>query len=85
MDRQAIRGFVARARGKVAALKRDHHARRFRSSRGASGLQAAALLRDYVKKVRPDWPSRRERADDLAHHLALKKLIDRASHAFRTR
>ena len=48
-------------------------------------MQAAALLRDYVKKVRPDWPSRRERADDLAHHLALKKLIDRAAHAFRTR
>lgn len=82
MDRDAIRAFVARDRDLVAALKRDHHARQHRVSRGKSGLEAAGMLRDYARKVRPDWPTARDRCDDFAHHVALKRRIDRAAHAF---
>jgi hypothetical protein len=82
MDRDAIRAFVARDRERVAALKRDHHAGRHRASRGASGLEAAQALRDHVRKVRPDWPTARDRDEDFAHHVALKRRIDRAAHAF---
>jgi hypothetical protein len=38
-----------------------------------------------MRSVRPDWPTARERADDLSHHVELKRQIDRASHAFARR
>jgi len=82
VDRDAIRAFVARDRDRVAALKRDHHARQHRASRGKSGLEAARVLREYARKVRSDWPTARDRDEDLAHHVALKRRIDRAAHAF---
>jgi len=82
IDRDAIRAFVARDRDRVAALKRDHHATRYRASRGKSGLEAARVLREHVRKIRPDWPTARDRDEDFAHHVALKRRIDRAAHAF---
>ena len=83
MDREALRAFVTRDRERVAALKRDHHARRYRASGGQSGLEAARALREHARKVRPDWPTARDRDEDLAHHVALKRLIDRAARALR--
>jgi len=85
MDRDAIRAFVARDRDRVAALKRDHHAKRHRASRGTSGLEAARVLRVHARRVRPDWPTVRDRDEDLADHVALKGQIDRAAHAFAPR
>lgn len=85
MDRDAIRAFVARDRDRVAALKREHHARRYRQSRGRSGLDAARALREHARKVRPDWPTARDRDEDFAQHVALKRRIDRAAHAFSAR
>ena len=82
MDRDAIRSFVARDRDRVAALKREHHAGRYRASRGTSGLEAGEALRRYALKVRPDWPTARDRDEDFAHHVAMKRRIDRAAHAF---
>lgn len=85
MDKYAIRAFAERDRDSVAALKRDHHARLHRASRGTSGLAAARALREYARRVRPDWPTPRDRDDDYSHHLALKARIDRAAHAFTPR
>jgi hypothetical protein len=85
MDRDAVRAFVARDRERVAALKRDHHARRYRASGGKSGLEAAQAMREHARRVRPDWPTVRDREEDLAHHIALKRRIDRAAHAFSAR
>ncbi len=85
MDKDAIRAFAVRDRDSVAALKRDHHARRHRASRGTAGIETARMLREYVRKVRPDWPTARDRDEDLAHHVALKERIDRAADAFAAR
>lgn len=85
MDGDAARAFLARDRDRVAALKRDHHARQHRAWHGLWGLAAARGLREYARKVRPDWPTRRDRDEDLAHHIELKRRIDRAAHAFPTR
>jgi len=85
VDRDAIRAFLARDRDRVDSLKRDHHARRHRASRGKSGLEAARALREHARRVRPDWPTARDRDEDLAHHVALKQRIDRAAHAFAAR
>ncbi|MEW6688685.1 MAG: hypothetical protein AB1452_06280 [Pseudomonadota bacterium] len=85
MDRKAIRAFLARDRERAAALKREYHARRHRASRGTAGLAAGKMLREYARRARPGWPTARDRAEDLAHHVALKRRIDRAAHAFRPR
>ena len=85
MDREALRAFVRRDRDRVAALKRDYHASRYRASGGQSGLEAARVLREHARKVRPDWPTARDRNEDLAHHVALKRRIDRAAHALGAR
>jgi len=82
MEKSAIRAFLARDRERVAALKRDYHARRYRQTRGRSGLDAARSLRALARSIRPDWPTGRDRAEDFAHHVALKRLLDRAAHAF---
>ena len=85
MDRDAIGAFLARDRDRVAALKRGYHARRYRLSRGTWGLDAARALWEHARKVRPDWPTARDRDEDFARHVALKQLIDRAAHAFSSR
>jgi hypothetical protein len=85
MDRDAVREFMLRDRKRVDALKRDHRAKRHRASGGKSGLEAAQALREHVRRVRPDWPTARGRREDLEHHVALKRRIDRAAHAFSAR
>lgn len=85
MDRAAIRAFVTRERDRVVVLKRDHHARQYRSSRGRSGLEAGRILREHARRVRPDWPTKRDRDEDLAHHLELRRRLDLVAHAFPTR
>jgi len=85
MDREELRAYLARDRTLVAALKRDHHAARYRASRGKAGMDAGRMLRDYVRRVRPDWPTARDRRQDLADHVALKRLLDRAARALGAR
>ena len=85
MRRAEICAFVARDRERVAALKREHHAKQYRASHGTAGLEAGGVLREHARRVRPDWPTERDRREDLAHHLALKRRIDRAAHAFSAR
>jgi hypothetical protein len=85
VDPEAIRTFIARDRERVAALKREHHARRYRASRGNAGLVAGQLLWAYTRRVRRDWPTKRDRGEDLAHHVELKRRIDLARDAFSPR
>jgi hypothetical protein len=85
MDREAVRAFLTRDRARVAALKRDHHAGRHRASSGTAGFAAGQALREHARKVRPNWPTKRDRDEDFAHHVTLKRRIDRAAHAFAVR
>jgi len=78
MDRDAIRAFVTRDRRAVEALKRAYHAARHRAD-GTAGVAAASALWQHVRRVRPDWPTERDRAADLAHHIELKHLLERAA------
>ena len=45
-------------------------------------LRAAEALRLHMKIVHPEWPTRRDRAADLRHHVRLSKLLARAARAF---
>jgi len=85
VDRDDIRAFVDRDRTRVETAKRQHHARRFRESNGTAGVEAGSALWEYARRVRPDWPTARDRHEDLAHHIALKQRLDRAAHGFSRR
>jgi hypothetical protein len=63
------------------ALLRD----RFRDGGSNASLRAASALWMHMRSVRPDWPTADERAEDLTHHVALKRQIDRASDGFARR
>jgi hypothetical protein len=85
MDPADVRAFAHRDRAEVERLKRDHWARRCRESDGQATLEAAHALYEHARRVCPDFPTERERAEDLAHHVVLKQLIDRASRALAVR
>lgn len=69
----------------LASVKRAREKARFRDGGADATLRAASALWMHMRSVRPDWPSERERADDLSHHVELKRQIDLASHGFTRR
>jgi hypothetical protein len=83
MDSAHARRFVERSWDTLEALEQEHWAREFARRGPRATLEAAALLWDHMRRIRPDWPSDAERRRDLAHHLELKGAIDRAAGAFR--
>jgi hypothetical protein len=85
MDPADLRAFARRDRSPVEELKRDYWARQFREHGGQATLRAGRALYEYARRVRPDIPTERDRAEDLAHHVALKRLLDRASRALAVR
>jgi hypothetical protein len=78
VDPADIRAFARRDRVAVARLKLEHWSRRCRESDGQATLEAGHALYEHARQVRPDFPTEQERAEDLAHHVALKQLLDRA-------
>jgi hypothetical protein len=82
MDRDAVRAFLDRGWGVAERLEREHWASVQRTEGPQANLRAARVLYEHVRRVRPEWPTEAERAADLAHHVALKRWIDRAAHAF---
>lgn len=73
-----IRAFVRRDRAPVQRAKRDYWARSAREGHDV-GVALSHALYDHAKAVSQDFPSRRSRDEDLAHHVRLKGLIDRAA------
>jgi len=85
MDADSVHAFLLRDRSATEDLKRRHWAERFRAEGSAATLAASSALREHAKRVRPDWPTDAERADDLAHHVALRRKLDRAARALGAR
>ena len=85
MDRDALRAFLERGWGEVAALDRQHWVELYRREGSAATVAASEALWAHMRSVRPDWPDERERADDLAHHVRLSKLLERAAGGFPAR
>ena len=81
MDSDAVRAFANRDWEAIAGSKREHWTRVLRTAGPAALFRVAQHLREHTRMVRPDWPSPNDRARDLANHIALKQLLDRASHA----
>jgi hypothetical protein len=85
MDPAHLRAFARRARVEVEREKRAYWARQHRERTYRATLDASYALYEHVRRIRPDFPTERDRAEDLAHHVALKRLLDRASRALAVR
>jgi len=82
MNAEDLRAYARRAWHLAAALKQEHWARELARRGPLATFEASEALREHMCRLRPDWPSERERREDLAHHIALKRAIDRAAGAF---
>jgi hypothetical protein len=81
MDAEAIRAFAHRGWSAVAALKETYWVHRFRTHGGKETFRIGQILADHARRVRPDWPTERDRAEDLAHHIELKQRLARTADA----
>jgi hypothetical protein len=85
MDPADIRAFVRRSRIEVEHEKRNYWAKQYSERTYLRTLEASHALYEHVRRIRPDFPTDRDRAEDLAHHVALKQLLDQASRALSVR
>lgn len=76
------RGYTEREWDVVEAAKREHWARELATEGPDAAIAASQALWAHMRRVRPDWPSERDQREDLAHHVALKRAIDRSAGVF---
>ena len=81
MSPEDIARYMNRPWGELAALKRRHVARRRRALGPAASLGIARALHARFRELGAAPDAAERRARDLAHHVALKRMIDRASAA----
>ena len=79
IDAVSARAFVQRGWREMERLDREHWARRRREEGSRATFRASSALLEHVRRLRPDWPGEAERAADLAHHLAWKRLLETAA------
>jgi hypothetical protein len=76
-DPAALRAFASRDWA-AAARAKDRYWRDWKRARGpGAGILLGDELRRQVAAVRPDGPSARERAEDLATHLRVLEALGR--------
>jgi hypothetical protein len=84
MNARDVRAFAERPWAALEARKREHWARQFAEHGADATAGASQALWLHMRSLRPDWPSEGERREDLAHHVALKRALDRVASAFAT-
>jgi len=76
---EQLRSFARRDWALVEELKRSFWIERRKRMPPAEAIRIGDELREQVHGMRPDWPTRAERDADLAAHVRLAELLDRAS------
>ena len=76
-----LREYAGRDWQRIESQDRAYWVERYRQFGGLETLRAAQALWQHMKAARPDWPTEADRAEDLAHHIHFKALLDRASRA----
>ena len=76
-----LRAYAHRPWSRAEALKQAHRAREL-SHNPLATFEASQALWIHMRQINPDWPTEAERQEDLAHHIALKRMIDRAAGVF---
>jgi hypothetical protein len=85
MDRDAAREYARRDWVALDHLRLRERPSRFRKGGSAASIRAGRRLWALVRGIRGTLSSQRGRAADLAHHVELKRRLDRAARAFRIR
>jgi hypothetical protein len=74
-SRESIRAYAERAWEEVAEAKLRHWSAEKERHGPAHLLRVAEALREEVRALRPDWPSKRERSADLATHARVSRSL----------
>ena len=82
MKQEDVRAYAQRAWPRAERLKQEHWAREIAERGPLATFEASQALWEHMRSLRPDWPSPDDRRADLAHHVALKQLIDRTAGVF---
>jgi hypothetical protein len=80
-----LRRFARRDWAAAATGKRDYWVEQYQRHGAAPARMASTALLLHMRTVQPDFPSRTDRATDLADHRSLRQRLDRAAHAFTRR
>jgi hypothetical protein len=83
MDARDVRAYAERDWGALAAAKQEHWVREFAARGALATFDASQVLWRHMRQLHPEWPSEDERREDLAHHVRLKRDLDRAASAVR--
>lgn len=83
MDAHDLRAYVERDWAAVAADKREHWVREFTARGPVATFEASQALWRHMRLLHPGWPPADDRREDLAHHVTLKRALDRAASAVR--
>ena len=85
MKPEDLRLFARRDWARAAADKRDYWTEQYRRHGAAPAWSASTALLTHMRTVQPDYPSPRDRGEDLATHQLLRRRLDLAAHAFASR
>jgi len=83
VDRKDVLEFARRDWARVADAKKDVWLSRKRLSSPADLLVMADQLRRHARAMKPDWPSKAERAADLAVHQRVAEALRAAGSRLR--
>lgn len=85
MERDDLRAFAHRNWAAVERSKQQYWVERFRRDGPGPARHASSLLLEHARRLGTRLLSGRERAADLAHHIALCNRLDRAGRALARR
>ena len=74
-----VRAYARRPYWAAAEAGKQEHWARELARNPLATFEASQALWVHMRQVNPDWPTDVERADDLAHHVELKRALDRAA------
>jgi hypothetical protein len=77
VNREDIEAFAGRNWGLVEQAKRRFWSQRKKTLSPGEALAIAEGLRLHVRALRPDWPSAKERAEDLEVHARVAASLRR--------
>lgn len=79
VDPEALRRFARRDWSGLAAAKDRAWLEAKRDGDASDALRSADELRRYVRRIRPDWPARADREEDLQTHIRVLKALGAVS------
>ena len=79
MNAADIRDFCARDWQLIERVKSDYWLGRKAAATHSAAFELVADLLQYARTLRPDWPNTTEREADLATHIRVAGLLQRAS------